>query len=259
MLGRSRLSPRCKLKLRARYEKNYCSDTFAVATGAVDHEKLVSSLENFIKKGKGKHAKDRSKPEHFPGRKYIVRDTGQVQLAISTPGNPYGVDAAATQTIISSYLGVGASSLLFQEVREKRGLVYNIYTYNQNLRDVGAFSVFAGTSKKNLEEVAEIILYELENMKKGIDQVTLETVKHKTIGLFILGLESNRQRMHNLGLSTLRTGNPMSVEEVVARIEAVTVDDVQRVTEKMFDSNKIALTAYGVSDKEADDLDALIL
>ena len=124
---------------------------------------------------------------------------------------------------------------------------------------MGAFSVFAGTSKKSLEEVAEIILYELENMKKGIDQVTLETVKHKTIGLFILGLESNRQRMHNLGLSTLRTGNPMSVEEVVARIEAVTVDDVQRVTEKMFDSNKIALTAYGVSDKEADDLDALIL
>ncbi len=241
------------------YEDNYGSDIIAVAAGAVDHEKLVSSVENFIKKGRGKHAKDRSKPMHNPGRKYIIRDTGQVQLAISVPGNPYGVDDAAAQTIISSYLGVGASSLLFQEVREKKGLVYNIYTYNQNLGDVGAFSVLAGTSKKNLGKVAEIILHELDNMKQGIDQETLETVKHKTMGLFILGSESNRQRMHNLGISTLRTGRPMSVEEVVSRLEAVTTDDIQRVAGNMFDSNKIALTAFGVSDKEADDLDALIL
>lgn len=156
-----------------------------VAAGAVDQQKLVSSIENLSKKGRGKHVKDRCKPEHFPGRKYIPRDTGQVQLSISTEGQPYASKDYAVQSIISSYLDLGASSRLFQEVREKRGLVYNIYAYNQSLSDVGAFSVFAGTSKKYLREVAEIILRELEEIKQGLDPETLETVKHKTIGLFV--------------------------------------------------------------------------
>ena len=244
--------------LRDYYEENYAGNMIVVAAGAVDREKLVSSIENLSKKGRGKHAKDRCKPEHFPGRKYIPRDTGQVQLSISTVGQPYASKDYAVQSIISSYLGLGASSRLFQEVREKRGLVYNIYTYNQSLSDTGAFSVFAGTSKKYLGEVVEIILRELEEMKQGLDPDTLETVKHKTIGLFVLGSESNRQRMHHLGVSTLRFGGPRTIEEVISGLEAVTGEDIQRVAELMFDSKNIALTALGVSEAEAKDIESLI-
>jgi predicted Zn-dependent peptidase len=244
--------------IRDYYNEKYAGNMIVVAAGAVDREKLVSSIENLSKKGKGKHAKDRCKPEHFSGRKYIPRDTGQVQLSISTPGQPYASKDYAVQSIISSYLGLGASSRLFQEVREKRGLVYNIYTYNQSLSDVGAFSVFAGTSKKYLGEVVEIILRELEEMKLGLDPETLETVKHKTIGLFVLGAESNRQRMHHLGVSTLRFGRPRTIEEVVSGLEAVTGEEIQRVAEDMFDSKKIAITALGVSEAEAEYIESLI-
>ena len=238
--------------IRRFFDENYFGNIVVVGTGAVDHKKLVFDVENYIKKGSGKRVKDRRKPEHFAGREYIERDTGQVQLCISTPGYAYGSNDAAVQTIISSYLGVGASSLLFQEVREKRGLAYNVYSYNQSLSDVGAFSVFAGTSKSNLGKVTEIVLRELEAMKQGLSQEVLETVKHKTVGLFILGSESNRQRMHQLGISTLRSGKPSSVDDVVSRLEAVTNEDIQRAADEMFDADKIAFTVLGVSQSEVE-------
>ncbi len=240
--------------IRDYYHEHYAGNMIVVAAGAIDHEKLVSSIENLSKKGRGKPVKDRCKPEHFPGIKYIPRDTGQVQLSVSTPGQPYASEDYAVQSIISSYLGLGASSRLFQEVREKRGLVYSIYTYNQSLSDVGAFSVFAGTSKKNLHEVVEIILRELEAMKQGLDPETLETIKHKTIGLFVLGSESNGQRMHHLGVSTLRHGKPRTIEEVMSGLETVSTEDIQRVSEAMFDTKKIAITALGVTETEADSI-----
>jgi predicted Zn-dependent peptidase len=95
-------------------------------------------------------------------------------------------------------------------------------------------------------------------MKQGLSVDVLETVKHKTIGLYILSSENNRQRMHNLGVSTLRTGKPRSVEDVVDRLGAVTNEDIQSVAEEMFDSNKIAFTVLGVSGSEAGGLEALI-
>jgi len=244
--------------IRGYYEAKYAGDLVVVATGAVDHDKLVSSIENLHQKGRGKCGKDRSKPEYYPGKKYVERDTGQVQLSITTPGYSYGGKDAPVQSIIMSYLGLGASSRLFQEVREKRGLVYNIYAYNQSLSDVGAFSVFAGTSKRNLEEVVKISLNEFEGIKQSLNPETLETVKHKTIGLYILGSESNQHRMRHLGVSTLRSGEPRPVEYVVSRLEAVTNEDVMRVAESMFDSNKIAFTALGVSEAEAAGLSSLL-
>ncbi|MBD3172463.1 hypothetical protein GF326_08325 [Candidatus Bathyarchaeota archaeon] len=236
------------------YEENYSCDLIIVGAGAVDHESLVSSLDNFLQKGRGNCAKDRRSPEHFPGQKYIPRNTGQVQLCISTPGNEYGSKDSAAQSIISSYLGLGASSLLFQEAREKRGLVYNIYTQNQSFADIGAFNVFAGTRKKNLGELVEIIFRELKSMKKGLDQDTLEKVKHKTIGLYTLSSESNRQRMHHLGVSTLRRGKPRTVDDIISLLESVTNEDICRVANNLFKADKIAITTLGMSEKESENI-----
>ena len=89
------------------YHEHYAGNMIVVAAGAVDHEKLISSVENLAKKGRVNHAKDRCKPEHFPGRKYIPKDTEQVQLSVSTSGQPYASKDYAVQSIISSYLGLG--------------------------------------------------------------------------------------------------------------------------------------------------------
>jgi len=136
--------------IREYYKEKYTGNMVAVTAGDVDHEKLVAEIEDLCEKGWGKRAKDRSKPHYHPGRRYVKRDSEQVHLSISTPGHPYGSEDYVVESIISNYLGIGASSLLFQEVREKRDLVYNIYSYNENLGDAGVFSVFASTSKTNL-------------------------------------------------------------------------------------------------------------
>lgn len=240
------------------YERNYNNHFIAVASGAIDHDKFVSDIENFIEKGRGIYQKNRLRPDHYAGYKFIERESSQVQLAISSPGFPYGEDETATQSVISSYLGLGASSRLFQEVREKMGLVYNIYTYNQNLEDVGAFSILAGTSEHNLKKVIEVILRELENIKQGLDIETLKTVKHKAVGLFILNAENNRHRMHHLGVSTLRDGKPRTIEDVIGKFEAVTNEDIQCVADWMFNRDKIAITALGISETEVEDLESLI-
>ena len=240
------------------YMKNYRNNLLVVAAGAVDHEKLVSNIEKYVNRGMGKSVKDRKRPEFYHGKKYIERKLGQVQLCISAPGYPYGSRNSTVQSIISSYLGLGASSKLFQEVREKRGLVYNIYTHNQNLEDVGVFNVIAGTSKEKLIEVIENIVREFEYLKQGIDNKELEIVKHKTIGLYILNSERDMHRMHHLGTSALRTGKPRSMKDVVSRLERVTVEELQRVATEMFKDNKIAITALGITENEVKDLDNLL-
>jgi predicted Zn-dependent peptidase len=236
------------------YNENY-GKVIAVAAGAVDHEKMANDLTSFIQKGLGKSSKNRVKPEHLPGKNIVERDSGQVQLAIAYPGVHYGHDDGAAITILSSYLGVGSSGKLFQEVREKRGLVYSIFAYNQSLEDVGAFVVLAGTSKQNVGEVVEVTMNELESLKQGLAPDVLETVKQKTIGMFILGSESNQRRMHQIGVSTLRLDNPRTVDEIVKLLEAVTVEDIARVADRTFNINKMSLTALGMSDADSEGLE----
>lgn len=236
------------------YQENY-GEIIAVAAGAVDHEKMANDLTSFIQKGLGKSSKKRAKPGHLPGKNIVERDSGQVQLAIAYPGVHYGHDDGAVITILSSYLGVGSSSKLFQEVREKRGLVYSIFAYNQSLEDVGAFVVLAGTSKQKVGEVVDVTLNELEILKQGLAPDVLETVKQKTVGMFILGSESNQRRMHQIGVSTLRLDNPRTVDEIVQLLEAVSEKDIARVATQTFDLNKASLTALGMTESDSEGLE----
>ena len=236
------------------YKENY-GEIIAVAAGAVDHEKMVNDLTSFIQKGLGKSSKKRAKPEHLPGKNIVERDSGQVQLAIAYPGVHYGHDDGAAVTILSSYLGVGSSSKLFQEVREKRGLVYSIFAYNQSLEDVGAFVVLAGTSKKNVGEVVDVTLKELEALKQGLAPDVLEIVKQKTVGMLILGSESNQRRMHQIGVSTMRLDKPRTVDEIVQLLEAVSGEDIARVATSTFDLNKTSLTALGMTESDSEGLE----
>jgi predicted Zn-dependent peptidase len=237
------------------YEAHYRNGIIAVAAGNVDHEKMANHLTSFIENGLGEPSTKRVVPEHNSGKDFIERETGQVQLAMAYPGVKYGHEDGAAITILSSYLGVGSSSRLFQEVRELRGLVYNIYAFNQSLSDIGAFSVMAATSKANVEEVVKITLEELDKVKSGMNSEALETVKQKTIGMFILGSESNQRRMHQIGVSTLRLGKPKTTNQIVALLEAVTVEDVSRVSNAVFEKNRLSLTALGMSNADAEGLE----
>ncbi len=242
-------------QVRGFYDEFYGnSELVVVAAGAVDHQRLVGFVEDSVHRIDAKVTQKRSTPVHRGGLNFSPRETGQVQLSISTKGLPYGHRDTPILAILSSYLGVGGSSRLFQEVRERRGLVYAIYTYNMSLEDTGAMGVYAGTSKQNVAQVVDIILEELEKVKSGLSETALEETKHKTVGSLILRAESNQQRMSQLGTSTLRLGRPQTVDEVVDRLMLVSNEDVARVSSELFDMESLSITALGMSERDAGSL-----
>jgi len=242
-------------QVRGFYEEFYGnSELVVVAAGAVDHQKFVGLVEDSVHRNDAKVIKNRSTPVHRGGLNFSPRETGQVHLSISTRGLPYGHKDTPALAILSSYLGVGGSSRLFQEVRERRGLVYAIYTHNMSLEDTGVMGVYAGTSKQNVAQVVDITLDELEKVKSGLSEAALEEVKHKTVGSLILRAESNQQRMSQLGTSTLRLGRPQTLDEVVDRLMLVSNEDVARVSSELFNKESLSITALGMSEREAEGL-----
>lgn len=242
-------------QVRGFYDEFYGNNELVVvAAGAVDHQRLVGLVEDSVHRIDAKVTQKRSTPVHRGGLNFSPRETGQVQLSISTKGLPYGHRDTPILAILSSYLGVGGSSRLFQEVRERRGLVYAIYTHNMSLEDTGAMGVYAGTSKQNVAQVVDIILEELEKVKSGLSETALEETKHKTVGSLILRAESNQQRMSQLGTSTLRLGRPQTVDEVVDRLMLVSNEDVARVSSELFNKESLSITALGMSGRDAGSL-----
>jgi len=242
-------------QVRGYYNEFYGNNELVVvAAGAVDHQRFVGLVEDSVHRIDAKVTQKRSTPVHRGGLNFSPKETGQVHLSISTRGLPYGHRDTPTLAILSSYLGVGGSSRLFQEVRERRGLVYAIYTHNMSLEDTGVMGVYAGTSKQNVAQVVELTLEELEKVKSGLGEAALEETKHKTVGSLILRAESNQQRMSQLGTSTLRMGKPQTVDEVVDRLMLVSNEDVARVSSELFNKESLSITALGMSERDSENL-----
>ena len=180
-------------------------------------------------------------------KKYISRKSSQVQVALTIKGTSYTNSQRDVLQLISSYLGVGASSKLFQEIREKRGLAYSIFSSNYSLQDAGLFTVLAGAQDKFVEKLIEVELKELTNMKRGLSANKLEKVKHKTVGLTVLRSENPENRMLQLGVSTLRRGIPKTLTEVIEGINYVSNESIKAFAENNFEKDTMSLTTLGLS------------
>jgi predicted Zn-dependent peptidase len=159
--------------------------------------------------------------------------------------------------LISSYLGVGASSKLFQEIREKYGLVYSIFSTGYSLSDAGVFAILAGTQDKYVEKILKIELRELGALTANLSERALQKIKHKTTGLFVLRSESSESRMMQLGVSSLRLGKPKTLEEVISGINSVELSSIKELAEDIFAIDCLGLTTLGLSESTAKKLDAL--
>jgi predicted Zn-dependent peptidase len=148
--------------------------------------------------------------------------------------------------IIDTALGGGISSRLFQEIREKRGLAYSIGSYSVAHREGGFFTVYAGTSPENVQEVIQLIEREFESVReKNITDEELSRAKNQIRGGLVLALEGMSSRMMHQAKSELYHGRIIPVEEIIASVLAVTHEDVQRVAGQMFGDSKYPIVAIG--------------
>jgi predicted Zn-dependent peptidase len=143
-------------------------------------------------------------------------------------------------------LGGGTSSRLWQKVREEKGLAYSVGASAAMYQDCGVFSIYAGTSPKQVEQVLDISLKELRSVvKNGISQEELELMKEQSVASILLGLEDSGVRAGTLARLEMVHGRQISIEETLAKIEAVTIDEVREIAREFFQTEKIAFAALG--------------
>ncbi|CAG7623976.1 M16 family metallopeptidase [Paenibacillus allorhizosphaerae] len=180
---------------------------------------------------------------------YKQKKTEQNHICLSLPGLSAKDERLYAMILLNNAVGGGMSSRLFQEIREKRGLAYSVYSYHSSYQDGGLFTVYTGTAPKQTEEVLKVTLELLGEIKdKGLSPAELRKGKEQMKGSLILSLESTSSRMNRLGKNELMLGRHYSLDEMIARIEEVEMEHIRELTADMM-SHPFALAMVGTSDQ----------
>jgi predicted Zn-dependent peptidase len=148
--------------------------------------------------------------------------------------------------MLSSLIGGGTSSRLWQSIREERGLAYSIGAGGNTYTDVGIFNIYAGASPSQIDEVLDLSLLELRRIvRETVDVEELSLVKQQAIASILLSLESTSSRAGALARQEIIHGRRIPSDEIISKVEAVTPEDVRRVAEECFTSDNVALAALG--------------
>ncbi len=261
-LGRSILGPEEVVKgfereqVRQLCEERYTPDNMVVAVaGRVDPRLVADEVESRLgaMRGRGRTTDERA-PRPAAGRLFREKDSEQVHLCLAGPGQPASEDRSfyAAQ-VLSTMVGGGSSSRLFQRIREERGLTYSIYTYTSSYQDGGLLATYAGAGPAQSRQVLDLILEELERFRReGPDEEELQRARAQLKAGVVLGLESTTNRMMRLGRLQLTLGRQVSPDEVISRVDAVTKDEVMAVAADSLDRDKLAVAALGPSEALAD-------
>ena len=232
------------------YRKYYSPDRLVIAVaGNIDHASIVKQIRKAFNLGgfdlAGKETpyvppKVKTKVSHTGGFVKFDKTTEQANLVIGVPGLDRGDERRYIQSVFNAALGGGMSSRLFQEVREKRGLVYTVYSFGQQFQDAGMAGVYAGCSPKNLEQVTQVITDVLDEVAlNGITKAELAKAKGQVSGGMVLGLEDTSSRMSRIARSEMNHGDVPSVSQVLERISSVTLDEVQALAHHLWSQERL--------------------
>jgi len=227
-------------KSLAFHESHYKTGNIVVAaSGALVHEDIVAMVKERLDLPVGKRSvRTHAVPVTEPSLKVLTKDTEQAHICWGVAGLPARDPDRFILAILDGVLGGGMSSRLFQEIREKRGLAYSVYSYHAQFQDTGQFAIYAGTRPDNAVEVIGLIRDEVENIKaSGITEDELARVRESIKGQMILNLESTASRMNRLGKAEVTQGELLSLDEIVERVDSVTTEDVHAMARRVFDGN----------------------
>jgi len=188
-------------------------------------------------------------PGSAPGAARTIRSKAnleQVHLCLGVPAPPVASEERYCAHLLGNILGGGMSSRLFQNIREKRGLVYSIHAALYQYRDAGSLVVYAGTAPETAAEVVELSLRECARLRERlVPDRELDRAKQNTRGSIVLGLESSGSRMSNLAQQLLYHGRFYTLEEILEAVERVTARQIRDLANRIFDASCLTLTALG--------------
>lgn len=226
----------------------YTPDNIVLAVaGNVQFDQIVAEAERHLAEMRGSLVQSLTKlPAVIPDVVLKTKETEQVHICLGTRGVSRQDEDKFVVYLLDSILGGSVSSRLFQQLREERGLVYMTGSSHASFRDTGIFSVYAGTSFENYEQVVSLIKEEISKLKaEPISAVELNRAKEQLKGNLLLSLESTSNRMSRIAKTELFRDRLLTPEEIVAQFERVSEADLQRVARHLFDDDQFVLTAIG--------------
>jgi predicted Zn-dependent peptidase len=234
-------------KLRDYLGRNYrAPDIVVAAAGAVDHAAVLAEVEKRFGSFDGP-ASPMPEPAKFGGGTHIEkRELEQVHIALALSGLAVTDPALYSLQVFASVLGGGMSSRLFQEAREKRGLCYSIYSFHMPYTDVGMFGLYAGTDAADTSELMRVIVDEIVSTAETISETEVARVKAQMKVGLLMALESSGARVEQVARQMLTRGRIIPIEELVEKVDAVTVESARAAGRALISRGKMATAVLGL-------------
>jgi predicted Zn-dependent peptidase len=232
-------------------ERYLPANVVVAAAGSVEHDDLVAAVERWLPPGGGPVPAAGPPPDPQPPRvRFERKDTEQYHVCLGAPGISRDDDRRFALRVLDNVLGGTSSSRLFQEVRERRGLAYSVYTFANQYAHTGQVGIYLGTRADNLAAALEVVGAELQRLRT--DPATaeeLERSKENVKGRLVLSLESTTARMSRLGSSVLTDVPLLSVDELIERVDAVSLEDLEELASDLFDPARQSAAGIGPAEE----------
>jgi predicted Zn-dependent peptidase len=231
------------------YKQRFVPGNFIIAAaGNVKHERFVElASRHFSHMKPHKNGYHGAPPKIVP--RIIMRNKKaleQVQICVGVPSHPIAHESRYASYVLNTLLGGGMSSRLFQNIRERQGLAYAIYSDLNPYRDTGCLSVYAGTSRESAGKVVQSVISEFRKLKSElVPEEELRRAKDQLKGSLMLSLESSTARMSNLARQEMYFDRFYGMDEVIERVENVTAAEMKEFAEQFFRTESIAVTVLG--------------
>jgi predicted Zn-dependent peptidase len=234
-------------KLRDYLGRQYrAPDIVVAAAGAVDHAAVVDEVERRFAGFNGP-ASPAPEPARFGGGAHVEkRELEQVHIALALAGVSQNDPALYSTQVFTNILGGGMSSRLFQEAREKRGLCYSIYAFHVPYFDVGMFGLYAGTDAADTSELMRLIVAEIANTAETLSEPEVARSKAQMKVGLLLALEGSGERIGQLARQMLAWGRPIPLDELIEKVEAVTVESARAAGRALIGRGKLATAVIGL-------------
>jgi predicted Zn-dependent peptidase len=254
VIGRAQvISTVSRRALAAYHQRAYAGRRVVLAAaGNVKHDRLVALLDErrngaATEDGLARKPVRRLPP---PGLRFQRKDTEQYHVCLSAPGLSRLDERRFAGSLLDAIVGGSASSRLFQEIREKRGMAYSVYSFSSQYTETGQIGLYVGTREENLAACLEIAVAELGDLAAGnVRPAELARAKENLKGRLLLGLESTANRMTRLGKALVTDTPLLEIEEVVRRLERVTAGEVAELADELLAVGR--LSAAGIGPDEA--------
>jgi predicted Zn-dependent peptidase len=251
-LGRSILGTRETVRsfdssrIRAYLSRNYrAPDMLVAAAGAIEHKAIVAEAEKRFASFAGPAAPAPAPARFGGGTRVETRDLEQVHIALALQGIPTRDEQLYSLQVFSSVLGGGMSSRLFQEVREKRGLCYTISAFHMPYSDTGLFVLYAGTDEADTPELMRVAIEQIAIATETLNESEVARAKAQMKAGLLMALESSEARLGQIARQMLAYGRPIPLDEIVAKVDAVTVASARAAGRALIGRGKPAIAALG--------------